>query len=1534
MPLLPISLITSLGLSILSGLIKYYKRDITAHSSEIALESLDGIFSGVLGSICHEGYSHVRDKIANAHNIDRNSDIERCSRLALLNALIAFSEACLPNIETLNIGAEDKKACLAYLLASQKRMRSKIEQIPLLDHNALVASNNLSQDNQYLDQILSKSLSTEQLKEITSNTTHLVLSEYVLPKEHALFDHLKQWIENGTPNGAGWFPFYVLEMHSNLKKDNPAYCKNARRILQQKQLAEIKILSYTNLKKLDELHFLSSKLKTILLEVRRSLSAQILEVSLDVKLLNSKIDRLLIAHKKSDNWNKKLNLHLLKGSLNYFTELKGPNGPFRNLAIEGQILADIVQVEKSQTQALPISVKDSLGRTTSLLDGLENAWKARNKETLIIGDGGMGKTISLLHLWESYLSSATEKKTKYLGPVPIFIRLDEYNIVTESEREGFIVNRICWHYLGVKTKNNATIDALWAALTVKSSTEYPAFILLIDGYNEVTVAREHKRHLLLELQALSQKTHSCQFVLSSRYHLDFTWTNDIQTLVLQSLTDQNVRSYLKKQGIHFDSNAQIDSFIQIPMMLTIFANTCEIVEEYKSDVRFNLKKSVTTSGELLWNFIESQIIKLAKTYEVFPYKYSFSDFLIRHFIPYLAYRMEYQGHYILSESAMRKIVDETCQYFYNERFLEVNPKYNSHFLDFDLGKSGFAEQASRFARIIDAICLEIGFIKKDLSGYQFLHQNFRDFFSVIHIFNELTSDRQLGIQTTILRDRVLPYEIRQFLGQVLGEHYHEEPAFSHSTLLLSALNSNRGIFEEDSVGFTIANIVNVLRDCRQHLGGIDFSNLNLSRANFQKVSCSTKVVDGYQTANFQNSLINENCFIRSEHQGQITDIAFHPKGRFFASGSLDRTIKVWDIFTGQCLYTLGNSGQEGSHPYGIYNISFHPTEDTLFSTYLDGSFKIWNLTSRSCRYTYLNPEVVEILKKASRLVLSPEGSHFIFSGKVWQLGDGAPTVVKEGFPSAEIFHPGGSSFLSFSERQIYLWDIETGINIHTFKGVDLSRSNPDVEAVQKKTSSARLQPKKGHLKEVLCASFQPGGDKIITGGVDNAVCVWNTSSTDALYILKEHTGNVNCVDFGPDGSTFLSASSDKTIKMWDLNSRQCLQTFKAHQSSVTKVKFTPDGKFFVSASNDRTIRIWETRSGQCVFVIERTESPINRCVFDRTGERFLVSTYDNSIRLWDSNSGICLNTFTGHAENVTSLAFNPNGDRFISGSSDSTINLWDVHSGKSIATFVGHTKEVTCLAFHPNGQSFISGSKDRSIKVWDISHELALKSLNEHQMAISCLQFDASGKYFFSGSWDCSVKVWDFGKLNVIKNLLGHSNTILSIGFNTDSGTLTTGSEDRTIRIWNISEGIEEKIIHAFPDVITDISFSANSRHLFYASRDGKICTWTETENSWRHRADKFTKNNPIIRLAFSDAGEQLLSVSNQGHIKIRPIRPESEGKDIEIKAGLYVSGCIFFDFHPNSSVSGTFIKTMRDHGAAFDTNDLLNFKLASGTSD
>src|SRR5262249_43236426 len=72
------------------------------------------------------------------------------------------------------------------------------------------------------------------------------------------------------------------------------------------------------------------------------------------------------------------------------------------------------------------------------------------------------------------------------------------------------------------------------------------------------------------------------------------------------------------------------------------------------------------------------------------------------------------------------------------------------------------------------------------------------------------------------------------------------------------------------------------------------------------------------------------------HEGSVMAVAFSPDGKVLASSSRDKTIKLWDVATGELKRTLTE------HSADVFDVAFSPKGDLMASASKDRTIKLWD----------------------------------------------------------------------------------------------------------------------------------------------------------------------------------------------------------------------------------------------------------------------------------------------------------------------------------------------------------------------------------------------------------------------------------------------------------------------------------------------------------------------------------------------------------------------------------------------------------------
>ena len=161
--------------------------------------------------------------------------------------------------------------------------------------------------------------------------------------------------------------------------------------------------------------------------------------------------------------------------------------------------------------------------------------------------------------------------------------------------------------------------------------------LLLDGFNEMK--SEYNRNFFEELKELSAKK-QVQILITSRNDVIDVETSNFTKLKFEPISDKEIENWLKKHSPNYKENTlspELYNILRNPMLLKIYAISINESILISQTQKAELFKNPTTTGEIIWNFLEYQIIKttnLGKEYE------GFNRILFRHLLPYIAYQIE------------------------------------------------------------------------------------------------------------------------------------------------------------------------------------------------------------------------------------------------------------------------------------------------------------------------------------------------------------------------------------------------------------------------------------------------------------------------------------------------------------------------------------------------------------------------------------------------------------------------------------------------------------------------------------------------------------------------------------------------------------------------------------------------------------------------------------------------------------------------------------------------------------------------------
>jgi WD40 repeat protein len=587
---------------------------------------------------------------------------------------------------------------------------------------------------------------------------------------------------------------------------------------------------------------------------------------------------------------------------------------------------------------------------------------------------------------------------------------------------------------------------------------------------------------------------------------------------------------------------------------------------------------------------------------------------------------------------------------------------------------------------------------------------------------------------------------------------------------------------------------------------------------------------------------NENDTLKL-HSGLVRSVAFGADGRKFASGSDDKTVKLWDAQSNKEIITLKG------HSDNVRSVAFSPDGKTLASGSDDKTVKLWDVQANKEMVTLTghNDRVTSVAFSADGKVLASGSEDRTV--KLWDVQANKEIITLKGHngPVTSVaFSPDGKVLASGSEdRTAKLWGVQTRQEIVTLTGHDRRVTSiafsPDGKTLasgsdDKTVKLWDVQTNKemmtliGHIGSVASLAFSPDGKTVASGSDDNNVKLWDVQANKEMITLKGHDGYVASVAFSPDGQMLASGSEDQTVKLWGVQTNKEMITLKGHDRSITSVAFSADAKMLASGSEDGSVKIWGIQANKEMITLKGHDGRVTSIAFSTDGKVLASGSEDKTVKLWDAQANKEIISLKGHAGRVTSIAFSPDGRVLASGSEDRTVKLWDVQTRQEIIALIGHEGSVASIAFSPDGKVLASGSDDKTVKLWDVQSNKEIITLKGHSDNVRSVAFNASGRVLASGSYDKTVKLWDVQTRDEIVTFNGHDGFVRSVAFNAGGKVLASGSEDNTVKLWDVQTRQEIITLLEHDDLVTSVAFSSDGKMLASGSEDKMVRLWIGTD--------------------------------------------------------------------------------------------------------
>ncbi|KAK4794401.1 hypothetical protein SAY86_012395 [Trapa natans] len=298
----------------------------------------------------------------------------------------------------------------------------------------------------------------------------------------------------------------------------------------------------------------------------------------------------------------------------------------------------------------------------------------------------------------------------------------------------------------------------------------------------------------------------------------------------------------------------------------------------------------------------------------------------------------------------------------------------------------------------------------------------------------------------------------------------------------------------------------------------------------------------------------------------------------------------------------------------------------------------------------------------------------------------------------------------------------------------------------------------------------------------------STFPTTCANRIHAHEGGCSAILFECNSSKLLTGGQDRTIKLWDTSTGSLSRTLHGCLGSILDLAITHDNRSIIAASSSNNLYVWDTNSGRIRHTLTGHYEKVCAVDVSKISSRHIVSAaYDRTIKVWDLQKGYCTNTIIFHS-NCNALSFSMDGHTICSGHVDGNLRLWDIQTGKLIHEVAAHSLSVTSISTSGNGNMLLTSGRDNFHNLFDTRTLEVCSTLRvsgsraASNWSRSCIS--PGDNYVAAGSADGAVYVWSISKCDVVNTLKEHTSSVLCCSWSSLGEPLCSADKRGVICTW------------------------------------------------------------------------------------------------------------------------------------------------------
>jgi WD40 repeat protein/uncharacterized caspase-like protein len=458
--------------------------------------------------------------------------------------------------------------------------------------------------------------------------------------------------------------------------------------------------------------------------------------------------------------------------------------------------------------------------------------------------------------------------------------------------------------------------------------------------------------------------------------------------------------------------------------------------------------------------------------------------------------------------------------------------------------------------------------------------------------------------------------------------------------------------------------------------------------------------------------------MQTGHSGLINALAISPDGKLLASGggSLDKSVVIWDVGTGQELTVLKG------HTEPIRSLAFSPDSAFVASGSSDKTTKVWNLQKGSLQFSLPDTAAVYGIKFSANGKTLQTASNNL---KTWDLTNGSMLSSRGGPITSRVVFSADGRLVSYTSRNaIVIADSATGRVLQTLSG---------------------------HKDSIFGLVFSPDGATLASASVDKTAKLWNVATGKEIKTLVGFGNNVLGVAFSPDNKLLLTSSMDKAIRVWDLaDTTRPKRVVPGYDRGGELILFTPDGAKVVdqgggfAEEEGSASRLWDLATGKELRRFQGHSSSVTQIALSNDKRLLAQGTWGDYITVWNLVDVQQTRILKGRSF-TTAVALSANAKTLATGEGYGLVELWETATGRLNYSLPKDDNVINHMAFSPDGKLFVneSGQVGQQLRIWDLVANRQQVKFEHGVAAIKKIAFSSDSTKVVGKGLDGSITIWD-----------------------------------------------------------------------------------------------------------------------------------------------------------------------------------------------